>query len=264
MKDSVTLHVAIYLLLKASHKDHVFPFNRVNINLQRGQLITGRDQISRDTGITTRQIRTRLEVLRKKEFLTIKPTNRYSIISVCNYGYYQDSNQAKRPRRRPTGDQLTTTYNKGKNEKIINIECNDFERLEAFLLSLPEFISLPLELRDLIQEFINKVRGANKTKTIREGRISELLHWFRDILDRTDEESLFTGLKKAFRKMEKDGFDFKQRNPTGYVRSVAKSHKAQKDQTKLLTPLLEQKEELQKAPEGEIFQDLKTLIGGAP
>ena len=259
MKDSVTFHIANYLLLKASHKAHFFPFNRTTIFLQRGQLITGRDQISVDTGVPLRQIRTRLKLLENIGFLTIKPTNRYSIITISNYSYYQDNDSSNQPARRPTDDQLTTTYNNGKNEK--NIECNDFERLDAFLSSLPEFNSFHLELKELIREFINKVREANKTKTIQGRRISELLNRFRDIQDRTDPESLLIGLKRVFRKMEKDGFDFKNRNPTGYVWSVAKSYKAKKDQDRLL-PYLDEKEELRRAPEGEIFQDFKTLIGG--
>lgn len=263
MMDSVTFHLTGYLLLKANHKRKTFPFNRQLVTVDRGQLITGRDQITADTGITPRQTRTRLALLKKTGFLTIKTTNRYSIISICNYDYYQDSNPSERPARRPANDQQTTTNNNDKNEKNIKIECNDFESLEGFLSSLPEFNSFSFAVRDLIQEFINKVREANRAKTIRGRRIAELLGWFGDILDSSDEESLLVGLRRTFKKAEKDGFDFKKRNPTGYVWSVAKSHKVQKDQTRLLTHYLEEKEELRKVPEGKTFQDLKTLIGGA-
>ena len=151
--------------------------------------------------------------------------------------------------------------NNDKNEKkFINIECNDFERLNAFLSSLPEYQSFSLEAKELILEFINKVREANKTKSIQGGRGSELVGLFKGILDKTDEESLLVGLRKAFRKMEKEGFDFKKRNPTGYVWSVAKSHKIQKNQAKLLAPSLEEREMLQVVQGGEVYRNLKSLI----
>ena len=62
--------------------------------------------------------------------------------------------------------------------------------------------------------------------------------------------------------MERDGFDFKKRNPTGYVSSVAKSHKAKKEQDRLLMPGLKERDALNGVPEGKLFQELKKMMKG--
>ena len=192
-------------------------------------------------------------------------------IHIINYDPYQNlENYRGRPKGRPQekakgrGGAEVGHYNKNENNEknLKNIECNDFERLEAFLSSLPEFQLFFLESKELIQEFINKVRESNKTKVIQGGRVFDLIGQLKGIQERTDAESLVMGLKKVFKKSEKDGFDFKKRDPTGYVWSVAKSHKAEKDKNTLLASALKEREYLLKTPGGEIFQELSSLAEG--
>lgn len=118
-KDSEAFHLFGYFLLKANHKPNRFLFNQREIVLERGQLITGLDRISRDTGLTHRQIRTRLALLENLEILTRKTTNRFSIITICNYSHYQDSRNDERQAERQANDKLTTTNKNDKNEKNI-------------------------------------------------------------------------------------------------------------------------------------------------
>jgi len=119
---------------------------------------------------------------------------------------------------------------------------------------LPEYLSFPLETRELILEFINRVRAANKTKTITGGKVSGLLANFKDIEARADAESLLVGLRKCLAKAKKDGFDFGKRDPTGYVRAVAKSHKAQMEQARLTAGISEERKDLREAKPGGVFQ----------
>lgn len=86
----LTAHLAQHLIREANHKDKQVLWNGRLITVKRGQLITGRDRLSRDTGLSQQNIRTSLEILKKCEFLTIKSTNKFSIITICNYGKYQD------------------------------------------------------------------------------------------------------------------------------------------------------------------------------
>lgn len=116
-KDSEAFHLFSYLLLRANHKRNRFLFNQQEMELQRGQLVTGRAKISKDTRPSDRKIRTRLELLKNLGILTSKTTNRFSIITICNYDYYQDTKINERPAERPTNDQQTTTNKNDKNEK---------------------------------------------------------------------------------------------------------------------------------------------------
>jgi hypothetical protein len=117
MKDSEAFHLLGYFLLKANHKANRFLFNQREIVLDRGQLITGLERISKDTGLTYRQIRTRLALLENLGILTRKTTNRFSIITICNYSNYQDSKNDERQADRQSNDKQTTTNKNDKNEK---------------------------------------------------------------------------------------------------------------------------------------------------
>lgn len=110
-----TLSVFLYCLTHARHT----PGEYHGVQLQPGQLITGRDAISRGTGITTQSVRTALKNLQKTGEITIKATNKFSIVTVVNWAKFQyeppKSNQ--QPNQQPTNNQpadnqqLTTNNN---------------------------------------------------------------------------------------------------------------------------------------------------------
>jgi len=88
--DSKTVHLMLYLLLKANYKPKDVFIRGQIVKVKRGQLIFGRKAASEKTGLTEQEIRTRLQFLRNAEFLTSKTTNRFSLITICNYDHYQD------------------------------------------------------------------------------------------------------------------------------------------------------------------------------
>lgn len=120
-KDSKTLHLFIHLLLHANHKSKTWQ----GITVERGQFVTGLLSLKTATGISIQTIRTGLARLEATGEITQKSTNKFTIITLCNYseyqGYTEDSQQT-------TNKQLTnnqqTTNNKQecKKEKNIIIE----------------------------------------------------------------------------------------------------------------------------------------------
>ena len=123
-------HLFHYLLYKANWEDRKWN----GIIIKRSQLITGRNTISRDTGISAQSVRTCLERLKSTNEITIKPTNKYSIITIINYDYYQpledNINQHinQQTNKQSTSNQPTTNHNeeykniKNKNKEEINKE----------------------------------------------------------------------------------------------------------------------------------------------
>ena len=83
--DSKMIHVFIFILIKANYSDS----NWRGIEVKRGQLITGLLSISKHTGLSTQSIRTCLNRLKSTNEITIKSTNKYSIITLVNYDKYQ-------------------------------------------------------------------------------------------------------------------------------------------------------------------------------
>lgn len=137
-KDSNTLHLFIHLLLMACYK----PSKWRGVDLAPGQLITGRKQLSAETGISERSIRTSLGRLKKTGEICVKSTSNFSIVTVCNYSKYQScldegdqqSDQAA-PKLCPSDDHIQEVKKEKKEKKSSFVETSDEFRLARYLFS---------------------------------------------------------------------------------------------------------------------------------
>jgi len=112
----------VHLLINANHEKKDWK----GIPIERGQMVFGRKKASIQTGISERSIRTCIERLKSTNELTIKSTNKYSIITLCNYNKYQTSKlENDQQNDQQTGKQTTT--NKNIRSKEINIYSVHFE-----------------------------------------------------------------------------------------------------------------------------------------
>ena len=130
-KDSYAVHLAIHLILKANHEPKEFIHSRKKEYLERGQLLTGRKKLAYETGINESTIRHKLELFLNIGFLTIKKTNKFSIITICNYSEYQDTklkidqhNDQQKTNKRPSEDQQKTTNNNITTKNHLTIKTN--------------------------------------------------------------------------------------------------------------------------------------------
>ena len=119
--DGNTLKLWVYLLANAQYKDTKFK----GIEIKRGQIITGRKKLAESLGMSERQIRSCLKHLEKTQEVTIKSTNRYSLITIVKYDFYQgggdESDQQsdqQATNKRPTSDH-NTRKKEGKKERNI-------------------------------------------------------------------------------------------------------------------------------------------------
>ena len=71
----LTLSLWVHLLTNAQHKKSRFR----GVQLNEGDIITGRKKLSMETGLTERQVRTALNHLKTTNEVTIKTTKEYSI-----------------------------------------------------------------------------------------------------------------------------------------------------------------------------------------
>ena len=81
-----------YCLLKATHKEFDAIVGLQIVHLYPGQFVFGLKRTSQETGLTIREIRTILGFLKKAGNLTIKTTNKFSIILIINWPLYQGDN----------------------------------------------------------------------------------------------------------------------------------------------------------------------------
>ena len=125
-----------HLLLNATHKKLSVYSGHKRIDLEPGQYITGRNKLSAELSLSPRKIRTCLATLVRYENVTIQSTNKYSIITIVNWGAYQSDEEKttnKATSHRPATDQPLTTKQECKNVK------NDKKTTKADFV-LPEWI----------------------------------------------------------------------------------------------------------------------------
>ena len=126
--DDKTFKTFIYLLLRANHTDKKWK----GMTIRRGQIVVSLESLSRDLGYSVQTLRTILKRLKSTGELTSKSTNKFTILTLENYKFYQDDNdetnkqinkQANKQltnKQQTTNKQLTTNKNdkNDKNERI--------------------------------------------------------------------------------------------------------------------------------------------------
>ena len=119
--DPATKIVFLDLLLHANFSEGEYHGEK----LQKGEVVFGRKACAARNGLSERQVRTAIDHLRKSgEISTSKTTNRFSVIKIENWAFYQgqndksdQQNDQQATSKRPASDQQTTTSKNEKNEK---------------------------------------------------------------------------------------------------------------------------------------------------
>lgn len=160
----------LHLLLFANWKDRRWH----GIVVRRGQLVTGRQALSEATGLSVQSVRTCLERLKSTNEITIKSTNKYSIITICKYDTYQcgedfsnqQTNQQLTSKQPTTNQQLTTpTDSTEYTEGQIILSKDNISPIE----SVVDFFN-----KTMASAVIPKIRGSSgKRKTAIQARIRE-------------------------------------------------------------------------------------------
>lgn len=122
--DNNTKVVFLHLLLTANHKDKKWQ----GITIKRGQKITSLQHLAEETNLTIRQVRTSLSKLKSTSEITIKSTNKFTLVTIEKYSDYQDRDEEndkqndkqddkRMTNERQTNDKQTTTNKNEKNDK---------------------------------------------------------------------------------------------------------------------------------------------------
>lgn len=84
--DPATGWLFVNLLLMANWTDSDWQ----GMTIKRGQLVTGRKALAAQTGLSEQTVRTSLNRLKSTNEITIASTNKFSVITIVNYGKFQD------------------------------------------------------------------------------------------------------------------------------------------------------------------------------
>jgi len=124
--------ITIYIMLMANHKDIEWwdKYHKKFVIIKRGSFITSIEQIRKkinDRLVTTKKIRTVLELLKKMDFLAIETASGYSHITILKYNIYQDGENYKGKQKGKARARVgqgkgkgRATNNNGNNDKNVN------------------------------------------------------------------------------------------------------------------------------------------------
>lgn len=165
-EDDNVFRVFIHLLLTCNWEEKKWQGQTI----RRGERVFSYAKLSEETNLTVRQIRTVLDKLKSTGEITIKATNKYSLVCVVNYGVYQDDTSQTTSKltnnvanERQTSDKQTTTTkesNKNINKNIIKNKEKESNKEKSFDELINEFTQNET-LRDELKEHL-KVRKQKK------------------------------------------------------------------------------------------------------
>lgn len=118
-KEENMFHLFAHLLLNANREDKRWK----GMIIKRGQLVTGRKELSVTTGISEQSVRTCLDRLKSTSEITSKSTNKFSIITIIKYEDYQlnireDNQQINQlTNQQLTSNQPTTNHKQEEEEE---------------------------------------------------------------------------------------------------------------------------------------------------
>lgn len=110
--DLNTTRLFIHCLLRANHKDN----NWRGILIQRGSFLTSINTLSKETKLSTSQIRTSLKKLKSTSEIASKSQAQYSVITMLKYDQYQTNDKVN--------DKLVTSQSQA-NDKPMTTNNND-------------------------------------------------------------------------------------------------------------------------------------------
>lgn len=141
MSDSKTVSVFLYCLLSANHVQKKWH----GVTIEPGQFITSLQSIQSATHLTQRSIRTALNNLKTTGEVTIKTTNRFSLITVANWAFYQsgEGEASSKTTRETTIKRQSNDNNQECKERKKDIR-GDFE---VFWRSYPKKASKPAAMK---------------------------------------------------------------------------------------------------------------------
>ena len=104
-----------------------------DVPLNPGQFVFGLHVASRETGLSVQEIRTLLKRLKRSQNITIKPTNKFSIITIVNWGIYQgggDNSTNKSTSNQQADNKQVTTYKsiESTKKRRVYTYSEEFER----------------------------------------------------------------------------------------------------------------------------------------
>lgn len=129
------LKIWIWCLMKATHKEKEQIVGRQKVKLKKGQFVTGRNAAAAELGMAPSTAWDYLKLLEAESCINIKSNNKFSVVTVVNWAFYQGSNEnfdSKIDSKKTTNEQqMDTNKNEKKKDNIPFAEIISYLNLKA-------------------------------------------------------------------------------------------------------------------------------------
>ena len=114
----------VRLIIRATHEDTQWH----GVTISRGQIVTTTAKLAAESGLSPQQVRTCLDRLKASNQINTQTTNKYTIITICKYEAYQETetteqqtNGKQTTRKQQTNNKQATSISRIKEqEELIN------------------------------------------------------------------------------------------------------------------------------------------------
>lgn len=191
--------VFLHCLLRANHTDRDWESEE----LEKGSFVTSYENLAKETGLSTQQVRTAINKLKSTNEITYQSNRQYSIITVNNWDKFQDSN--KPINKRLTNEQQTinkrlTTDNNDNNERMIKNDNIISINVEKIKKTDPYINPLINKFKELHEKIIGKRVYLNAAEC---NKLTELA------ADVEDFSSTLPTVLKKLKNLKFDGIGYK-------------------------------------------------------
>ena len=150
--DANTFRLFIHLLLQANHEDKKWKGQTIN----KGQLITSLEHLSNQLNLSKQQIRTSINKLKSTHEITVKSTNKFTLITIEKYSEYQNI-QKENNTLNNTQSNIEITNKQQTNNKQITTNNNDNNNNNNIYLYLLN--KYKVENRRSFSEYMKKAKA---------------------------------------------------------------------------------------------------------
>lgn len=117
--DANTFRVFMHLVICANH----VPETWRGLDVERGQIVTGRDALSKALGLSPQEIRTSLDKLKLSKDIISRATNKFTIITICDYEKFNGDTRDDQPAKVATSNSTNNATSNPTNRSYANTGC---------------------------------------------------------------------------------------------------------------------------------------------
>ena len=146
-KNADAMHLWMHLLLTVNHEDGQFILGNQVINIPKGSLMTGRISLQKTTGLNQHKVDRLLKLFVNMGFIEQQTYSKFRLVSITNWGQYQDREQQVSNRRAASEQQVSTNKKVKKVKKVKKKEERRDYPTELNLTAWREYIAYRREAK---------------------------------------------------------------------------------------------------------------------